>query len=254
MNQVISLRSEILKTKRTAAFYLTIIAGAFGPLMSLLDLSIGEGISADDGNMLLSKLMIGKFQMTGTVMFPMFIILICTLLPQIEYKNNTWKQVLTSPQSKANVFISKYINVHLLILLFLLTNKLVMFLNVLVLHFRYPALNVLSQPLNTYDLIASVTDSYIALLAILSIQFWLGLRFKNFIVPIAIGIAAWFLGTILVFQLNSGLGVYFPYSFHVYSNMPQYKHQVAAVQWTSVVYAIVFLILAYVDFVKREKK
>ncbi|HYH14152.1 MAG TPA: ABC transporter permease, partial [Flavisolibacter sp.] len=104
MNLLVSLRSEVLKNKRTAALYLTLIAAAFGPFMSLLDVLLGEGVAADDRAIIFNKLMTVKFQMTGLAIFPIFLILICTLLPQIEFKNNAWKQVLASPQTKSNIF------------------------------------------------------------------------------------------------------------------------------------------------------
>src|SRR4051812_4007276 len=123
MGLLISLRSEIFKTKRSTLFYLTFLAAVFGPMMSLLDL-IFDGVQAEDRNVILNKMFTAKFQMTNFVMLPMFIILICTLLPQIEYKNNAWKQVLTSPQTKANVFAAKFINIQLLIVTFLVINQL----------------------------------------------------------------------------------------------------------------------------------
>src|SRR5690606_25656655 len=101
----------------------------------------------------------------------------------------TWKQVLTSPQTKSNVFAAKFINIQLLIGVFLITNLLLMFICTIVLHFMEPSLNVLNQPLNGYNVFMTRVISYVALLAICCIQFWLGLKFKNFIIPIAIGIA-----------------------------------------------------------------
>src|SRR5687768_16007463 len=128
MNLLISLRSEILKTKRTASFYLTIAAAAFGPLMTLLDIMIDEGIPAGERNIFFTKLFIEKFQMTGLLALPIFMILVCTLLPQIEYKNNTWKQVLTSPKTKGDVFLAKFISIQLLVLLFFIINLLFTFI------------------------------------------------------------------------------------------------------------------------------
>jgi hypothetical protein len=94
-------------------------------------------------------------------------------------------------------------------------------------------------------------NTYIALLAICTIQFWLGLRFKNFIIPVAIGIACWFIGTILVME-NVDFAAYFPYSFHAYDNFPKYNPQVNTVGWTSLAYAALFIIIAFFDFRKKE--
>lgn len=254
MNLLVSLRSDILKTKRTAAFYLTLAAGAFGPFVSLLDMIFGEGVSAENGKGILNMMFIGKFQMTGFILLPMFVILICTLLPQLEYKNNAWKQVLTSPQAKGDVFLAKFINIHLLILLFLVVNQLSMFVTVVVLHFYEPSLNVINQPLNGYKVLEKIVNIYVALLAMSSIQFWLGLRIKNFIVPIAVGISCFIIGTILVIQFESGFAAYFPYSFHALGTFPEHKPEVNRIMWTSVGYSIVLLVLSFIDFKRRGSK
>jgi hypothetical protein len=251
MNLLISLRSEILKTKRTASVYLTLVAAALGPLMSMLDL-IFDGVPAEDKTFIFEKMLTAKFQMTGFVVFPFFLMLICTLLPQIEYKNNTWKQVLTSPQTKAHVFVAKFINIQLLIVIFLVTYQLLMFANAVILHFMEPSLHVLNQPINGYRVLVILVNSYTGLLALCSIQFWLGLRFKNFVVPIAIGIACWFIGTILVIQFKSGFAAYFPYSFHIYGNFPQFNSQLSTVGLTSFVYAVLFLTIGFLDFRRRR--
>jgi hypothetical protein len=245
-----SLRSEILKTKRTAPLYFTLAAAAFAPFMSILDVLL-DGVETDNRKDIFNDMLINKFQMTGLVALPIFLILACTLLSQIEYKNNTWKQVLTSPQSKGNVFLAKFINVQLLIGVFFIINLLLMFLCTVVLHFIDPSLEVLNQPLNGYKVLMTRVNTYIAVLAICSVQFWLGLKFKNFITPVAIGIACWFAGTILVMK-NIGFAAYFPHSFHAYGRFPRYDPLANPVGWTSLVYAVLFLLIGLLDFRKRR--
>src|SRR5688572_17778639 len=101
MNLAISLRSEVLKSRTISVVCFTIFAAAFGPFMSLLDL-VFDGFDSENPSEILNDLMVKKFQATAGLVLPFFIILICTLLPQIEHKNNTWKQLLTSPQTKGN--------------------------------------------------------------------------------------------------------------------------------------------------------
>ncbi len=55
---------------------------------------------------------------------PLFIILISILLLQTEYRDKTWKQMFSSPQKLINVFLAKFIILHVLILLFLLSYNL----------------------------------------------------------------------------------------------------------------------------------
>jgi hypothetical protein len=251
MNLLIALRSEILKTKRTSAFYLTLIAAAFGPFASMLDLAF-DGVSPEDGKVILNQMFTTRFQMTNFVVLPMFLMLSCTLLHQVEFRNNAWKQVLASPQSRGNIFLAKFINVQLLVLVFLVTNQLLMFVSAVIFHFMQPSLHVLNQPINGSQVMITLANSYVTLLALCAIQFWLGLRFRNFIAPIGIGLACWFLGTILVMQSQLGIASLFPYSFHVYGNFPQYKPQFSSVGWTSLVYTALFLVLGFLDFRRRR--
>jgi len=253
MSLPISIRAELFKTKRTASLYLTLVIAAVVPFIFLLDATV-DGISPENRSSIFSKMFSEGFKMTGFVMLPLFIVLISTLLPQLEYKNNAWKQVLTSPQTKGNVYLAKFINIHLLILLFLVANQLFMLLSAIALHFMEPSFNVLNQPLHIYDVLVNILNSYATLLAFSTIQFWLGLRFKNFIVPLAIGISMWFVGSMLVLEFKSGFSIYFPYSFHVYSVFPKIKHQLNAVEWTSGAYAVAFLLLGFIDFKTRKLK
>jgi hypothetical protein len=251
MNIFISFRSEILKTKCTASYYLTLVAAGFIPFIFLLNICI-SGMPQDLIKDPLNAIFREGFQITGFAIFPMFVILIGTLLPQIEYRNNTWKQVLASPQTKANVFMAKFLNIHLLILVFLLANHLFTFLVAVVAHLIAPALHVLDQPLDGYALLIRSVNAYITLLAVSSIQFWMGLRFKNFIVPVGIGLACWFAGSLIVLESHSPYAKYFPYSFHIFSNFPEYKSQLTKIEWTSLGYAILFLVIGFIDFRRRR--
>lgn len=252
MSLLLSLRSETLKTKRTASIYLAILGAAFGPLMSLLDVLLDEGITKNDEDLYLAKMFTTKFQMVGFLVFPFFIILITTLMAQVEYKNNAWKQVLTSPQTKLNIFAAKFINIHKLILVFLVATQVFTLVNAVVIHFRYPWLNLFSQPIDFTAVLRTVTDSYISLLALCVIQFWLGLRLRNFIAPIGIGIGLWFVGSVMMLEVETPAARYFPYSFHVYSAFPQYKAGLSTVFVMSTIYSVVFLAIGYIDFGRRR--
>lgn len=252
MNLLISLRSELFKTKRTVALYFTLAAAAFGPFMSMLDL-VFDGVDKSHEKDIFNELFTTKFIMVGAVLLPWFIILISTLLAQIEYRNNTWKQVLTSPQSKAGIFFAKFINIQLLIFLFLFTNHLLMLINAVILHFIHPSFNVLGQPLDWPEIANTVVSSYLVLLGVCVIQFWLALRFKNFLAPVAIGISAWFIGSLLVIQLKASFAEYFPYSFHAYAWFPEHKNKdLTGIYLTSVAYAVLFLITGFMNFRKRR--
>ena len=135
--------------------------------------------------------------------------------------------------------------------MFFITNLSLTFLGAAILHLKEPALNVLNHPLDGYKVLMSRVNTYVAILAIFSIQFWLGIKFKNFIIPVAIGIACWFAGTIFVMQ-NLQLAAYFPYSFHVYGKFPNYNPLDNTIGWTSFIYAVLFLVVGFLDFNRRK--
>lgn len=251
MNLLISFRSELLKTRRTASFYLTLIGAAVGPVIYLFNVLLDDdeldGISKDPLNALFKILS----EMNAVALFPLFIILICTLLPQIEYRNNTWKQVFTSPQTKAAVFLAKFMNVHLLMLIFLIATHLFMFLTIVAINFIKPDLDLFKHPFNESTVIVNAANAYVIILAVCAIQFWIGLRSRNFIAPIGIGLALWLIGTIMGVQHKSSLVNYFPYSFQAYLVSPKLKPHLTQIAWTSLGYALLFLSVGFFDFRRR---
>jgi hypothetical protein len=253
MNLLLSLRSELLKTRRTAAFYLTLIAAALVPFILLLDVTV-DGISAENRIDPLNAIVREGFTVLSVLVIPMFVILVCTLLPQIEYRNNTWKQVFASPQNMAQIFFAKFLNVHLLTLLFLVTYNVFMVMVVFIMNFVDPALDLLNQPLDGYTLLANNAKGYISLLGISAIQFWLGLRFKNFIPPIAIGFSMWVVGSMMVMEFHTSNAYMFPYAHVTLSFLQNYAHLVPTVQLWSVGYAVVFLFIGFMDFRRRKAR
>jgi hypothetical protein len=119
-------------------------------------------------------------------------------------------------------------------------------------NFIRPALDLANQPFNKQIVLTRAVNSYITVLAMFAIQFWLGLRFKNFIIPIAIGLACWLTGVFMVFEFNSGMAKYFPYSFHVLALSPKHIHLINQVQLTSLGYAVLFLLVGFIDFKRRR--
>ncbi len=252
MSLLISLQAEVLKIKRSATFYLTIIAAAIIPFILLCNIAL-DGLSDTRKDPLKEIYKLG-FEMVYIAILPVFVVALCTLLPQIEYRNNAWKQVLASPQTKANVFMAKFVQVQLLILLMLLCFTIFLTCVVVAAHFMHPEFKILNQPFNVNTLLTYNVNLYITVLAISAIQFWIGLRFKNFIVPIAVGIGLWITGIMIVVGYKMQNSEFFPYSFPVYSILPDFKSKIPTIQLYSVGYAVLFLVLGFISFRRRNVK
>ncbi len=250
MNLLITLRSEMLKTKRTASFYFTLVGAAVVPVVFFLNVMM-DGIE-DTRRDPLNQIFKLQAEMNGLAFFPWFIILIATLLPQIEFRNNTWKQVLASPQTKAALFLAKFLNIHLLMLLFLVSTHLFMFIAIGLANIIDPTIGLFKNPLDWQKVFINAGNAYVTMLALCSIQFWAGLRFKNFIVPIAGGLALWLMGTIMAFEFHSSMIYYFPHSFQTFTFSKNLLPDLERVAWTSAAIALVVLGAAFWDFTRKE--
>lgn len=192
MNLTIALRSEFLKIRRTSSFYLCLLVAAIVPglyLFSLLsDVDALQAFQNDPWNLYLRE----GWKAMSYLILPMFVILVNALLPQLEFRNNTWKQLYTTPQPLVQVFLSKLLLTHLLTILCLLAFNLLMMGSLMLAGLHHPELDLYGHTIDWTQVLASNCRLYITILGISAIQFWLGMRLRNFIIPIGIGFALWF--------------------------------------------------------------
>lgn len=190
MSLAISLQSEVLKTKRSASFWLSIIAAAFIPVLFFLAYFFKPDGAAKD---LAPAPWVIHFkfgwQAMNAFIFPMYVILICTLIPQIEFKNNTWKQVFASPQSTANIYFSKFVTIHMMIFFFYLLFNMFMIMSGVLANLLNDQFNFFDHAIDWQSLIKLNFKTYVSVLGISAIQYWLSLRFKSFLAPVGIGLA-----------------------------------------------------------------
>jgi hypothetical protein len=250
MSLLVSLRSETLKLKRTLSIYLCILAAAFGPFMTFMEY-INLDPATPKGQPWTDHFLRGREPLCAAL-FPLYVILICTLILQIEYRDKTWKQVLSSPQRMINIFLAKFITLQFMILLFLIVYNLFAAITALGAALMHPGLY--AGKIDLYKIITINAQTYFLILGVSVVQFWLSLRFKNFITPLAIGFGLWFLAPMMVFEFNWRIVEQYPYAFTMLSVLPQYKANVISYQWYSIATAIVFLSLAFVDFSSRKTR
>src|SRR6476646_5799336 len=139
MSFAIAARAELLKTKRTASVWLTVLGAGFIPALFLLGyLSNPEKVMPQLEQGPWNVHFFRCWQAQSFFLFPMYITLICSLIPQIEYKNNTWKQVFAAPQSMGTIFFSKFLTIQLMLLFFMVLFNAFIFGSVVLLTLIYP--------------------------------------------------------------------------------------------------------------------
>ena|ERR1035437_4486479 len=124
MNYIYSLQSEWIKTKRSIASWLCIIGGFFIPLIYFIGFLKNKSSINDYKFDIWQKLFNQLWQNMAVILLPMGVILASSLITQMEYKNNTWKQLHTTPQTYTNIFSAKFL------VIILMTIKFFIFFNI----------------------------------------------------------------------------------------------------------------------------
>lgn len=258
MTFINSFQSEWLKKKRSLASWLVLVGAFFTPTIILTariknHAALPALYVSDD---FWRKLWNQSWESMEVFLLPIGIILATGLIAQLEYKNNTWKQLHTTPQGFTTIFLAK-----LLVILIMLVEVFALF-NVGVYlsavipslvfgHVPYP-----TAPIPLTDFWNANVNFFIDCLPIVALQYLISLQFKNFLVPVGAGFAVWFLGIGLlswehsyVFPYNHGAINFLTTSGHfAHRNLPVNVELLALVYFAALTIAGWFL---YVT--KKEK-
>jgi len=204
-----SLSSEWQKTRHSAASWLVLIGGLFVPLLLIIVQTVYSDKFSPQAlkEHYWSKLFQHSWESMAILLLPAGIIMATSLIAQIEFRNNTWKQVFATPQSFSTLFFAKLSIVLILLLQFFIINFVGFFLSAYL-----PSLwgNV-GMP--SFPPMAKIIDFnvqfFIASLPLLAIQYFIAMRFKNFLISIGGGIG---ILVVSIFAFSWKYGYLFPFS------------------------------------------
>lgn len=249
MTFLTSLRSEFLKIRRTSIIYLVIIAALVIPLV----LSFDHDFDPKDPTNGWDNYYREGFMIFVFVFLPLFFVLASTLLIQIEVRNNTWKQVLTSPQSYFNILLAKFSVVQVFGFLFMVTFNLYMLIGAALTDGIFN-LSYLSYLERWPELLKINMMAYGATLGVSALCFWLALRSKNFITPIAVGFLLWLFGPTIAFEFKWAHADKYVFALPFTVVSPRFEADRVLHQLLSVGYGVLFFGLAYLEFVMQRMK
>lgn len=258
---LIVYRTELIKTKNSFAFWLVILGALFIPAFFVgnivwhWDDYLRSFVSGNPNpwNEYSRKL----FNGVHFTFLPLLLILIVALVFNIEHKSNTWKHVFVMPVAKTKIFTGKYLALLTLVLLLYCLLFVFYLSGGYLLGIWKPQFGFLNYPpsymyenIHT-NILAYITKSFIAVLAILAIHFWLSFRIKNLFSTIGIGMGGVVL-TIGMYISHWHSLIYVPYGFPVLmcNYAPDIPHFLTAFQQNSLIYFSVILVASYFDFVK----
>lgn len=186
---LLSLSVERQKTRRSAAAWFVWIGGLFIPFILLLvqtfypDQFSPNALGEHYWNSMFKR----NWQSMSVLLVPCGIVMATGLVMQLEYRNNAWKQVYTAPQSLLVLYWAKWSMVMSLMLQFFIVHffgmMLAAYLPGIWSNAGFPAL----PPL--YKLLHFTAQFFVAALPLFGFQFFLAMRFRNFMVPMGVGLA-----------------------------------------------------------------
>ena len=254
MNFIHSFQSEWLKKKGSLASYLVFIGAFFTPLIVTIIRTVRyEGLAvATKAPDFWEKQWSSSWESMAIFLLPMGIIMAAALIAQLEFKNNAWKQLHTTPQSLTIIFLAKHaVILTMMVQLFVLFN-LGVYLSGIIPNFLrgipYP-----SEPIPFVFLLKEDVKYFLVCLPIVALQYLISLRFSNFLVPVGAGLVIWF-GTLA--SLSWKYSYIFPFSHSMLSYLKtvgKYKQDINF-EPLAAGYFVVITMVSYVIYVKQRER
>lgn len=259
MNFINCFQSEWLKKKRSLASWLIIAGAFFTPSIILLArIKNADKLSAlyvsDD---FWQHLWNQTWESMAVFLLPFGIILAVGLITQIEYKNNAWKQLHTTPQRFATIFLAKFLVLLIMLVEVFVLFNVAMYLSAVVPSMLFSNIPYPTAPIPYASFLNANVNFFLDCLPILALQYLISLQFKNFLVPVGTGFLIWFLG---VGMLAWEYGYILPYN-HGTVNYLISSNQFANrsvppinIQLLAVIYFVLITAASYILYVAKKEK
>jgi hypothetical protein len=249
---IASFSSEWLKKKRTAASVLTVIGSLLVPVIVIIA-RMDDHTSLATANQrpgVWEALFNRNWQLMGLLLLPMGVVLATSLIAQIEYRNNTWKQLCTTPQPLTTIFFAKLTVILVMLLEFFGLFTLGIWLTGAVPGLFYPGVAYPTEAF-PWQLIASGSlRFFLDILPVVALQYLLSLQFRNFLVPLGAGLGLYVASMIAVHWRH---GNWIPYTYSAYNFMGKAPQRLHTHAWAAG-YTVLFTGLAYILYITRKEK
>lgn len=250
-----SYRSEWRKKKRTAGAVLVIAGGFLIPTIMLIARFANsenlweENTSGEMWNQYIEM----HWQFMAIFLLPMGVILVTSLITQNEFRNNTWKQVHTTPQSFTTVYFSKLAVILTMLVQFFILFNIGIYLAGVVPGLFYADIPYPIEDFPFMKMLRFSAGFFIACLPIVALQYLLSLKFQNFLLPLGAGIALLIASLI---GLNWEHGYTIPYSYSALKFLSMQTGMAPAVNikvW-AIGYFVLLIVVGYVLYIRKKEK
>jgi lantibiotic transport system permease protein len=207
-----AFQSEWLKKKRSLASWLVIAGSFFTPTIVVIARLVNHDqlqriYSAAD---FWKELWKSSWESMAIFFLPMGAVLATSLMTQLEFKNNAWKQIHALPLSLTAIFFSKLAVVISMLVQFFVLFNIAIYVSALVPYLLVSGVPYPKAPIPYAEFLTENTFYFIDCLPIVAAQYLLSLRFKNFLVPVGLGLMTW-VGALASLSWKFGFAI--PYTY-----------------------------------------
>jgi len=242
------LSAELLKLRRTLAFWMIFIAPGVMLLLNFLMFHERSAYYVKQSRPLWDSLQKNSFVFWAVLMLPLFITLQTALLAALEHNEDRWRNLLAMPVPRWALYWAKLTIPCAMVFCSSAVMSFGTVLNGVLLHTLKPALQF-PAPLPWG---AAWHDTWLATvtaLLLLTVQHWVSLRFSAFAASAGFGICATITGAILI--NSQKYGPWWPWCLpaQIMSAKPE---AVTHAIWYSAAGALIAAVLGTVEFTRRE--
>lgn len=253
-----SFQSEWLKKKRSLASWVVIVGGFFTPVIIIIARLVGH----DQLPALYAKadfwtsLWQSSWESMAIFLLPLGVVLSTSLITQIEYKNNTWKQLHTVPLNFSTVFFTKLLVIIVMMLQFFVLFNIGIYLSAVI---PYLLVSGVAYPAADFPYKYFLQENalyFIDCLPILALQYLISLKYKNFLVPVGVGFVLW-VGALAALSWRYGYCV--PYTYCMYNHLKTATAGKAAIpafniHYMATGYFVLFTAISYLLYITKKEK
>lgn len=207
-----SLSYEWLKKRRSLASWIVIIGSFFTPTIIVIARlvhykTLKPLYNSED---FWDQLWRSSWESMALFLLPLGIILFTSLITQIEYKNNTWKQVNTLPLHWTTLFFSKFVVIIGMLLQFFVLFNIGIYLSALIPYLLVSGVPYPKQPLPYLHFLKENAYYFIDCLPIVALQYLISLKYRNFLVSVGAGFMLW---VVALASLAWKFNYFLPYTY-----------------------------------------
>ena len=249
-----TFRSEWLKKKGTAAAWLVVIGGFFIPFIILIGrVYYFDSLAArhTDPNAWVAVFTTCWKQM-AVLLLPFGVILATSLITQLEFRNNTWKQTHTAPQRLTHLFFAKLLVILIMLLQFFALFNLGVYLVVALPSLAFPSIPYPDAPFPFAMVMKWNATLFLASLPIVALQYLISLQVRNFLVPLGVGIGL-FIASLVGMSWQYSYAIPYIYCSGRFLLAEKLAGTVDLNLWAAG-YFVLFTVAGYVLYIAKKEK